>query len=98
MISESDRCPDEHEEGDTTRRDHQGAGRTILKETFGKGSKGLRVELNLKEDGWLGETVFQVDRVACAKMGTEKSLVWLVEGVKGVSRECSETEAGVRAL
>lgn len=75
MISESDSCHDEHEQGDLTRQDHQGAGRTILKETLGKGSKGLRVELNLKEDGWLEESVFQVDRVACTKMGTEKSLV-----------------------
>lgn len=57
MILESGSCPDEHEQGDLTRRDHQGAGRTILKETPGKGSEGLRVELNLKEDGWLEEGV-----------------------------------------
>ena len=57
MILESGSCPDGHEQGDLTRRDHQGAGRTILKETLGKGSEGLRVELNLKEDGWLEEAV-----------------------------------------
>ena len=73
MISESDRCPDEHEQGDTTRRDHQGAGRTILKETFGKGSKGLRVELNLKEDGWLGETVPGRQSSLCEDGNREKS-------------------------
>ena len=44
--------------------------------------------------GW--RKLWGLDRVACSKMGTEKSLVELVEGVKG--KQSSETEAGVRTL